>query len=205
VLTVFSARILTLIKVFFLDSILQRKVFQESRFRWLIHILIYGGFVLLLLMHALDTLITKAIFPDYAATLNPFLLLRDLFGAFVIIGVVLAIYRRYIMKTPRLSSTPMDTYAIVIVAVIMVSGIVLEGTKITSYTRYQEMVEEYAGLDKADDDYRALTAFWVTEFGTVAPEITEPLSPELIEEGREIHEMSCMGCHAKPQWALVAS
>jgi heterodisulfide reductase subunit C/nitrate reductase gamma subunit len=201
-LTVFSARILTLIKVFFLDIILQRKVFQESRFRWLIHILIYGGFVLLLLMHALDTLITKAIFPDYAATRNPFLLLRDLFGALVIIGVLLAIYRRYIIKTPRLSSTPMDTYAIIIVAVIMVSGIVLEGVKITSYTRYQQMVTDYAGLEEGDNDYQALTAFWVREFGTVAPEITEPLSPELIEAGGEIHEMSCMGCHSKPQWAF---
>jgi len=202
VLTVLSARILTLIKVMVLDVIVQRKVFQESRFRWLIHMLIYGGFLLLVLMHALDAIITVAIFPDYAATLNPFLFLRDLFGALVIIGVLLAIYRRYIMKTPRLFTTPMDTYAIIIVAVIMVSGIVLEGVKITSYTRYQEMVTDYAGLEEGEDDYKALTAFWVTEFGTVAPEITEPLSPELIEEGRALHEMSCAGCHAKPQWGF---
>jgi heterodisulfide reductase subunit C/nitrate reductase gamma subunit len=202
VLTVFSARILTLITVFFLDCILQRKVFQESRFRWLIHMLIYGGFVLLLLMHALDTLITGAIFPDYAATVNPFLFLRDLFGALVIIGVALAIYRRYIIRAPRLSSTPMDTYAIIMVAVIMVSGIALEGGKITSYTRFQEMVTDYAGLEEGEDDYQALTAFWVQEFSTVAPGITEPISPELIEQGRELHEMSCMGCHAKPQWGF---
>jgi heterodisulfide reductase subunit C/nitrate reductase gamma subunit len=203
ILAVFSRKILTMLKVLILDGIFQRKVFRESPFRWLIHILLYGGFMLLLLMHALDRFIAGAINPDYAATLNPFLLLRDLFGALVIIGLLLALYRRFIMKAPRLTTTPMDTYAIVIVAVIMLSGIILEGVKITSYTRYQQMVEDYAGLEEGEDDYQALTAFWVKEFHTVAPDIEEPLSPELIEAGRELHEMSCMACHAKPQWAFT--
>jgi heterodisulfide reductase subunit C len=159
--------------------------------------------MLLLLMHALDTIITVAIAPDYASTLNPFMFLRDLFGALVIVGVILAIYRRYILKAPRLTTTPMDTYALIIIAVIIISGIILEGTKITSYTRYQEMVTDYAGLEEGEEDYQALTALWVKEFSTVAPDITKPLKPELIEAGREIHEMSCMGCHAKPQWAFT--
>jgi heterodisulfide reductase subunit C/nitrate reductase gamma subunit len=186
VLTVLSTQILTLIKVFFLDCILQRKLFM-----------------LLVVMHALDTIITQALFPDYASTLNPFLFLRDLFGALVLVGVALAIYRRYILKAPRLTSTPMDTYALIIVAVIIVSGIILEGTKITSYTRYQEMVTDYAGLEEGEDDYQALTAFWVKEFSTVSPDITAPFKPELIQAGREIHEMSCMGCHSKPQWGFT--
>ncbi len=203
VLTLLSTKILTLIKVLFLDIIFQRKVFQESRFRWLIHILIYGGFMLLLLMHALDTIITVAIAPDYSSTLNPFMFLRDLFGALMIVGVVLAIYRRYILKAPRLTTTPMDTYALIIIAVIIISGIILEGTKITSYTSYQEMVTDYAGLEEGEEDYQALTALWVKEFSTVSPDIKAPFKPELIEAGREIHEMSCMGCHSKPQWAFT--
>jgi len=203
ILTIFSKRILTVISVFILDGIFQRKVFRENRFRWLIHILLYGGFMLLVLMHALDNFITQAINPDYASTLNPFMFLRDLFGALAIIGIVLALYRRFIMKAPRLTTTPMDTYAIVIVAVIMLSGIVLEGVKITSYSRYQQMVEDYAGLEEGEEDYQALTAFWVKEFHTVAPPMEEPASPELIEAGRELHEMSCMACHSKPQWAFT--
>ncbi|MBE9523358.1 MAG: respiratory nitrate reductase subunit gamma, partial [Proteobacteria bacterium] len=202
-LTLLSTKILTLIKVLFLDIIFQRKVFQESTFRWLIHILIYGGFMLLLLMHALDTIITVAIAPDYSSTLNPFMFLRDLFGALMIVGVILAIYRRYILKAPRLTTTPMDTYALIIIAVIIISGIILEGTKITSYTRYQEMVTDYAGLEEGEEDYEALTALWVKEFSTIAPDITKPLKPELIEAGREIHEMSCAACHSKPQWAFT--
>ena len=106
VLTIFSVKVLTLIKVFFLDIIFQRKVFNEDFFRWLTHILIYVAFMLLLLMHALDKFITSAIFSNYSATLNPFLFLRDLFGALVIIGICMAIYRRFILKPPRLRQIP---------------------------------------------------------------------------------------------------
>ncbi len=203
VFTVLSVKILTLIKVFVLDVLLQRKVSRESPFRWLAHILIYGGFMLLLLMHALDTVITVAIAPDYASTLNPFMFLRDLFGALLIIGLAMAVYRRFIRKAPRLSSTPMDTYAVIILGVIMISGIFLEGAKIGSYSRYQGMVEEYAGLEEGEEEYKALTAFWVKEFGTVSPDIKEPFDQELLESGRELHEMSCAGCHSKPQWAFT--
>jgi nitrate reductase gamma subunit len=120
IVTIFSAKILTLIKIFVLDVLLQRKVLNEDTFRWLTHILIYGAFMLLLLMHALDTFITSAIFSNYSATLNPFLFLRDLFGALVIIGIGMAIYRRFILRPPRLHTNPMDTYAIVLIAIIMV-------------------------------------------------------------------------------------
>ena len=203
ILTIFSAKILTLIKVFFLDIILQRKVFNEDFFRWLTHILIYVAFMLLLLMHALDKFITAPLFANYSATLNPFLFLRDLFGALVIIGICMAIYRRFILKPPRLKTNPMDTYAIIILAIIMVSGILLEGTKIGSYSIYKEMVTDYAGLEEGEEEYKALTAFWVDKFGTVAPELKAPFKEEILEEGKELHEMSCSGCHSRPQWAFT--
>ena len=203
VFTLFSMKILTLIKVFFLDIILQRKVLKEDFFRWLTHILIYGAFMLLLLMHALDKFITSAIFADYSSTINPFMFLRDLFGALVIIGVCMAIYRRSILKAPRLTSNPMDIYAIILLAIIMVSGILLEGAKIGSYSRYKQMVADYAGIEEEEEEFKALTAFWVKEFGTVAPDIKEPFDTEFLEEGRDMHEMSCAGCHSRAQWAFV--
>jgi len=203
ILTIFSVKILTLLKVFFLDIILQRKVLQEDFFRWLTHILIYGAFMLLLLMHALDNLIASHISPDYSPTINPFLFLRDLFGFLVIIGICMAIYRRVVLKAPRLSTNSMDTYAIILIAVIMASGLLLEGTKINSYSVYQQMVADYAGLEQEEEEFKALTALWVKEFGTVAPDVKKPFDAELIAAGREVHEMSCAGCHSKPQWAFV--
>ena len=189
IFTIFSVKILTLIKVSFLDIVLQRKVLREDPFRWSAHILLYGGFMLLLLMHALDEFITSSLFANYSATINPFIFLRDLFGALVIIGICMAIYRRFILKAPRLKTNTMDIFAITLIAIIMVSGILLEGAKIGSYSIYKQMVTDYAGLEEEEEDFKALTAFWVKDFGTLAPDLKAPFDTELLEAGKEIHEM----------------
>jgi len=82
---IFSSKIFILIKVFILDVVLQARILREDFFRWLMHMFIYGGFMLLLLMHAMGSIITESIFPDYYSTLNPFMFLRDLFGFMVLV------------------------------------------------------------------------------------------------------------------------
>ena len=200
--TVFSGKIFTLLKVFFVDVILQIRILREDFLRWLMHMLIYGGFMLLLLMHALDGIITEALFSEYASTLNPFMFLRDLFGFMVIVGIGIAIYRRIVMKVPRLKTNPMDSYAIIILAIIMLSGIFLEATKITSHTRYQEMVEDYADTDD-EEELRTLESFWVQNFDIVSPTVKGPFEEEILAQGAEFHDMSCAGCHSKPGWAFT--
>jgi heterodisulfide reductase subunit C/nitrate reductase gamma subunit len=203
ILTILSPRVVTLIKVVLLDIILQRKVFREDLLRWLAHILIYGAFMLLLLMHGFDTLITAALFDTYSSTSNPFLLLRELFGALVIIGICLALYRRYIRTSPRLTTSPRDLCALILLGVIMLSGVLLEATKIGSYARYRQMVTDYAGIEEGEEEFTALTAFWVNYFGTVTPTRKGPFAPELLQAGGELHEMSCASCHSRPQWAFI--
>lgn len=204
IVTLFSAKILTLIKIFVLDVLLQRKVLNDDTFRWLTHILIYLAFMLLLLMHAMDAIITSALFSNYSSTLNPFLFLRNLFGVLVIVGICMAIYRRFILRPPRLYTNSMDIYAIALIAIIMVSGIILEGTKIGSYSLYKDMVMDYAGIEEGEEEFTALTAFWVDKFGTISPDIKAPFEASLLEEGKELHEMSCSGCHSRPQWAFMS-
>jgi len=194
--------ILTLLRVFFLDVILQIRVLREDPLRWFMHMCIYGGFMLLLLMHALDNFITSVLFPNYYSTLNPFMFLRDLFGALVILGLAIAVYRRFILKVPRLVTNAMDHYAIIIVALIMISGIVLEGTKIASHSSYREMVEEYSGLED-EQELRSLEAYWVEGFGVVSPNVKGPFDAMTLEQGKEFHEMSCVECHSRPRWAFT--
>ena len=98
----FSAKLLLVFRTILVDVLLQGRVFKESVTRWLAHMLIFYGFMLLLLMHGLDAVTTEAWFSDYYPTLNPFFFLRDLFGAMVLLGVTLAVMRRYLSKTPRL-------------------------------------------------------------------------------------------------------
>ena len=94
----FSSKVLTLLKVLILDGIFQARTLREDAFRWLIHLCIYGGFMVLLLMHALSKFTTAILFSDYYPTVNPFLFLRDLAGILVIVGIVLAVYRRFARK-----------------------------------------------------------------------------------------------------------
>ncbi len=198
---VFSARILTLIKVLILDVILQRRILKENFLRWLMHMCIYSGFMLLLLMHALDEFITSALFTEYYSTINPFMFLRDLFGLLVIVGLAIAVYRRFILKVPRLSSSGMDLYLIIIVGIIIISGIFLEGIKITSYTRYQEMVEEYSDIDD-EKELKVLEAYWVKEYSVVSPNEID-FNPALLKFGEEVNESNCAYCHSRPNWAFT--
>ena len=199
--TVFSGKILTLLEVFILDVIGQRRIFREDVLRWLMHICIFTGFMLLLLMHGLEKIISASIFSEYYSTVNPFFFLRDFFGLMVFIGLGIALYRRVFLKVPRLKTDAMDIYTMIILAVIMISGFLLEGTKITSYTAYENMVADYAGTDD-EDELKALESVWVQKFSVVSPNVKPPIEADIIEQGLELHEESCAACHSSPQWAF---
>ncbi len=201
----FSRNIIVLLRVYVLDVLFQAWLLKRNFLRWFAHMCIYAGFMLLLLMHGLEQIVSSALFSDYYSTLNPFMFLRNLFGALVFLGIVLVLYRRFFADGPHPKTTRTDYYAIVILAVIMVSGILLEGTKIASYSAYQAMVEEYAGLDETDEaqELKALEAYWVKAFAVVSPNVGDPVDESLLKQGQEIHEMSCADCHSPPAWAFM--
>ncbi len=199
---VFSPRLLTLIKAMVLDVLLQRRILQTSLLRWVMHMLIFWGFLGLLLMHALGESIIPPLFGEYYSTRNPYFFLRDLFGAMVLIGLAIAVIRRYVLKVPRLKTNGGDLYAIVVLAIIMLSGILLTGFKITSHSEFERMVFDYAGMDD-ETDIEALESLWVEEFGLVSPNVEGPFDSDLLEEAREIHEFNCADCHADTKWAFT--
>ncbi len=200
--TIFSVKIFTLLKIFIADVILQVRTLKEDPWRWFMHILIYWGFMLLVMMHALDQMVTQRLFSDYYPTLNPYLFLRDFFAGMVLVGLGMAVYRRFIRKPPRLKSNRMDYYAIIIVTLIIVSGIFLEGLQISSYSKFQSMEEEYAALDD-ENDIRALESLWVKDYGLVSATITGPFDNDVINHGRELNEENCTSCHSPNKWAFT--
>ena len=201
--TLFSLRVFVLLKVFVLDILLQVQILREDFLRWVMHICIFYGFVFLLLIHALDDQITLVFFPDYASTLNPFLFLRNIFGAMAVLGLAIAAYRRLTIKSLRLITKTADLYAIIILVIIMISGFLLEGVKIVSSSVFDQMVEDYADPDETEET-RLLKLYWAKEFGVVFPELSDSLDSDEIEQGREVHEASCMDCHTRPHWAFVS-
>ena len=200
--TIFSAKVFVLLKIFIADVIFQVRTLKEDPWRWLMHILIYWGFMLLVMMHALDELVTQKLFSDYYSTLNPYLFLRDVFGFMVIVGLGMAVYRRIIRKHSRLKSNRMDYYAIIIVAFIIVSGIFLEGLKISSFSEFQRMEEEYADLDD-ENDISALESLWVRDYGLVSATVSAPFAPDVIELGQKLNAENCLFCHASNKWAFT--
>ena len=201
--TLFSRKLGTLLRVFFFDVLLQFRTLRESTLRWVMHMAIFWGFLLLLLTHALEQPIMGPLFPDYAPTLNPFLFLRNLFALMVIVGLGIAAYRRFILKEPRHFSNGMDYYAMAILAIVMISGLAMEASKIGSYSTYQQMVEDYADTDDPKE-LRSLESYWVDKFGVVAPDVKGPFQEEVLEQGQELHEMSCAACHSSPRWAPLS-
>jgi heterodisulfide reductase subunit C len=154
-------------------------------------------------MHAMDGIITDNLFNDYYPTRNPFLFLRDFSGLLVMLGVALSLFRRFVMKGRRVITRAMDHYVMAIIAVIMLSGFFLQGVKITSYSRYEEMVEAYGGLSD-EEESRSLEAYWVQEFGVVSPTVNGPFDASTLDQGKTLHEMSCLECHSRPQWGFAS-
>lgn len=200
--TLFSPALFQVLSSFCNDLLLQRRILQKSLLRWTAHTLIFAGFILLFFFHALSPYVSERIFADFQSTLNPYLFLRNLLGMMVLVGLGLAVYRRLSQRSRRLKSSLADWMAIALVALIIISGMLLEGAKISSYSYYQSMVEEYAALDEEEE--KALAAFWVAENGLISPHFTSEPSSELVAMGRELNEDSCVECHASNKAAFAS-
>jgi heterodisulfide reductase subunit C len=131
----FSQKIVTLIRVFFLEVLFQKHILKQDVLRWAMHMLMFSGFTFLFFAHALDKIIVTKLSEKYYLALNPFLLVS---GLMVMAGVGVACYRRFVLKVPRLKTHAMDSYAMVLVALIILSGIAMELTKLGSYEHYQK-------------------------------------------------------------------
>jgi len=132
----FSQKLVTLGKVFISDVLLQRHILKEDVLRWTMHILIFASFMFLLIFHAFDRILVTPLFNKYYLALNPWLII---FGLILLSGLCISLYRRYILKVSRLKTTAMDVYAIMILLVIVLSGILMETTKLSSYNYYQKI------------------------------------------------------------------
>ena len=123
-------------KVFVQDILLQKHILTQDRLRWVMHMLIFAAFMFLLIFHALDKIIVTPIFNRFYLTLNPWLIIA---GLIILAGLSISLYRRYLLKVPRLKTSGMDLYTIILLVVIILSGLFLEILKLSSYEYYQKI------------------------------------------------------------------
>lgn len=200
---IFSLRIFPALGAFILDGLLQRRVWRHSRLAWLAHECIFLGFMGLLFMHALGDVLTARIFKDYYPTVSPYMFLRDLSGVVVILGVVLAIYRRFTVPGMKFTTRGIDRFALALVGFIIISGFALEALKIDSHKRFEEMVQDYA-VANDDNEIADLRVFWSQKYGVIFPKGQGEYDADALERGATVNENACASCHVPPQTAFAS-
>lgn len=196
-------KILGLLRAMVLDVFLQRRLFQLEWQRWAAHSAIVAGFMVLLIMHALDDLVMFKLFRGYESTLNPYLFIRNVAGALMLAGLAFAVRRRIRYRALRQFTNRADVFILALLAAAALSGFLLEASKIISRNDFNRMVEEWAFVDDRTE-LDALEAYWVKEMGLTPARVRPLPDAEIPALGREVHEMNCMGCHADPEWAFAS-
>ncbi len=133
-----------ILKAFILDCLLQVQILKISFVRWLMHFCIFIGFmglfaettVMALASHFLppDTALAQTMF-NHVDSLGGFGarvldVWGDVFGLLLVIGLAIAIVRRYVVKTKQLDTITKDTVSVVLLTIIALSGFLCEGLRL---------------------------------------------------------------------------
>jgi len=120
---------------FFENSLLQKRIFRE-RYAGLMHGLIFFGFVVLFIGTALIALQEDVTLPLFhwaylkGTFYKIYSLVLDIFGILAIIGTLMALYRRLILKPERLDQRRDDNLVLYLLLFILVTGFIIEGFRI---------------------------------------------------------------------------
>ena len=142
--TIFSARLLLLIKTFITEAWFNRRLYRNDRWRWLNHILLLSGFMLLMSLSGISAVADKVLIhffhlehvpwigmwvnPDHPVTA----LLNEIGSVMMTVGFVFFVIRRYFSRAPQLRTDPVDTWMVVGLGLILLSGWVAEIVRLNS-------------------------------------------------------------------------
>ena len=126
--------------VWLAEVLLQRQLLTFSFSRWLIHVLIFYGFIGLTLLSATAVILSAAGYLTASGTtqrfyLHPegYLFLKvggDSFGLLLLLGLVMASIRRVLVRRVRQASNQMDGLLLALLVAVTLSGFTLEGLRI---------------------------------------------------------------------------
>lgn len=191
-------------KVFLKNTMFQARLFRAGKVRWAAHLLLFTGFLYLLLIHGLHAVTADLFFSDYQPTLDPFQLLRNLAGGMVLFGCLIFLWRRRLKLRVNTDKKIRDkgVYAIVLIIVVILSGFALEASKIISEPVFMEMIEEYSDIED-EQDLLDLKLYWKDNYSVYFNELPKEGSLD-IENGRELNEEYCLYCHSPVKSAVIS-
>jgi len=182
------------------DLVFLRRTLRQGFLRWSGHMLLVLGFLPLLILHAMDGVVTRPLVAGYEPTLDPWQFLRNLFGLISVFGLILLFWNR--CKKLKKFSVPQDWALLAVVFGLLVSGFFLESFKIMSAGDFTRMTDDYF-VEEEPGELISLKAYWARENGVRFREFM-PTAPEMMELGAELHEDHCAGCHAPTSSAFVS-
>ena len=98
----------------------------------IIHFLIFAGCIIFLLGAFLDFISHYFFHFLQGSFYLGYSVVVDVFGILVVIGVILALIRRYIQKPDRLDNKGEDLVALLLILIVVVSGFIVEGFRIAA-------------------------------------------------------------------------
>jgi hypothetical protein len=139
---VFSRRLWPLLKAFILDGLLQRRLFQKNKLRWITHMMVFGSFLVMGVVSTITGVVVEGLplvgmDPEKVARIPVIgqlfhadvwwvALVNELLGLVLLAGMLLVLYRRFIRKDPQLRTGPIDNTIILLLTLIALSGIFTE-------------------------------------------------------------------------------
>ena len=149
----------SMIKALILDALLQVQLFKQNIVRWVMHFCIFWGFLGLLAHTTLLAIVSHFLSPNLSFTQYIFLgpgrqildVWGDLWGFILLIGVAIALLRRYIFKAEQLDTIASDTTAILFLLFISLTGFFSEAQRLAAldfepYMRYSFIGSPLASL-----------------------------------------------------------
>ena len=121
-------RIRVFIRTTVVDALAHRR-FLRDPYPGIMHLIIFWGFVILLLASAIDALTYYISRHIIGTSYLWFSLTADIAGLLVLIGIIMAAYRRYIWKPKRLNTILDDGIGLALIAVILITGFMVEGLR----------------------------------------------------------------------------
>ncbi len=126
-----SQRIVNFIGVGIVDGFLHKRIFRDA-YPGLMHFFIFWGCLVFLIATAAET-INKYVFHYlYGPTYLVVSAYVDIIGLLALVGIAIAAWRRYIQRPKRLDNKPEDAIALILIAVIVISGYLVEGLRFAS-------------------------------------------------------------------------
>lgn len=143
---IFSRRLPRILKAFVVDAWFNRRLWQRSRWRWASHFLLLNGFLLLMVLSGLAALSEKVLYHLFHLGHIPWIamwytadhpvtaLLNEVGGVMMTLGLLFYTVRRYGLRPPQLRTGSMDTWMVVALWLILLTGWVAEVVRLNAHS-----------------------------------------------------------------------